>query len=262
MIPHALPRSVLIIEDASTTSDLIAERLQQQMFSVAVVRDVEAAKLAVAVSKPSLLVMDCMAPVSEGIPFLQAFRADPETAQVPVIMLAAHTGEEVATAALEAGADDYVAKPFSPGELVARVKAVLRRRAPELTDDTIRLRPLTLSPTRFEVKVIVGGRETRIQMGPTEFRLLHFFMTHPEQVHSRAQIRRKLWSDHSAIDERTIDAHIKRLRACLASVGLQTMVQTIRYVGYRLSNKAAALGEPEVNVKPSRQSSQAAAPLH
>jgi two-component system phosphate regulon response regulator PhoB len=145
-------------------------------------------------------------------------------------MLTARTEERDKLEGLEGGADDYLTKPFSPKELLARIKAVLRRRAPERTDDAVEISGLRLDPaTRL---VVGGGRE--IALGPTEFRLLHFFMTHPERVHSRAQLLDRVWGDHVFVEERTVDVHIRRLRQALEASGHDRLIETVRSSGYRM----------------------------
>jgi two-component system phosphate regulon response regulator PhoB len=138
-------------------------------------------------------------------------------------------------AGLEAGADDYVTKPFSPKELVARVRAVLRRRSPQLADDLVQINQLKLDPSSRRVMATQGGDEVTIDLGPTEFKLLHFLMTHPERVHSRGQLLDKVWGDHVFVEERTVDVHIKRLRAALAPANCQSFIETVRGSGYRLT---------------------------
>jgi two-component system phosphate regulon response regulator PhoB len=139
---------------------------------------------------------------------------------------------------LEIGADDYVTKPFSPKELMARIKAVLRRRAPQLTEDVVAINGLRLDPATHRVAASHSGNDIKLDLGPTEFRLLHFFMTHPERVHSRTQLLDQVWGDHVFVEERTVDVHIKRLRAALKPAGCDAMIETVRGSGYRLAKSA------------------------
>jgi two-component system phosphate regulon response regulator PhoB len=143
-------------------------------------------------------------------------------------------------AGLEAGADDYLTKPFSPKELVARIRAVLRRRSPQLADEVVQINNLRLDPVSHRVLATNGVDEVSLDLGPTEFRLLHFFMTHPERVHSRGQLLDKVWGDHVFVEERTVDVHIKRLRAALAPSNCQNLIETVRGSGYRLTKNPVA----------------------
>ena len=161
-------------------------------------------------------------------------RSDRRTQDVPVIMLTARAEEGDKLAGLESGADDYLTKPFSPRELNARVKAVLRRRAPQATDDLVESAGLRLDPASHRV----SGSERSLALGPTEFRLLHFFMTHPERVYSRTQLLDHVWGDHVFVEERTVDVHIRRLRKALEATGHDRLIQTVRSAGYRFSADA------------------------
>jgi two-component system phosphate regulon response regulator PhoB len=172
-----------------------------------------------------------MLPGLSGIELARRLRSDARTRTLPIIMLTARGEEEDKLRGLETGADDYITKPFSVKELQARIKAVLRRRAPEITDDAIDYDGLRLDPAAH----VVTGKGRSLAMGPTEFRLLHFLMTHPERVYSRTQILDQVWGDHVFIEERTVDVHIRRLRAALAASGHDTLIRTIRGSGYRFS---------------------------
>ena len=186
---------------------------------------------------PDLVVLDWMLPGMSGVDFARRLRADKRTHEVPVIMLTARAEERDKLAGLETGADDYVTKPFSPRELNARVKAVLRRRAPQATDDVIEISGLTLDPTSHRVL----GNGAPLTLGPTEFRLLHFLMTHPERVYSRAQLLDNVWGDHVFVEERTVDVHIRRLRQALSPTGHDALVETVRGSGYALRADAPAV---------------------
>jgi two-component system phosphate regulon response regulator PhoB len=179
-----------------------------------------------------------MLPGLSGLQLAQRWRADARTKALPIIMLTARAAEDDRVAGLDTGADDYLSKPFSPKELLARIRAVLRRRAPEALDAVVEVHGLRLDPsTRRVTRRIEGeGSEAReAKMGPTEFRLLHFFMSHPERVHSRAQLLDRVWGDHVFIEERTVDVHVKRLREALAPVHSAGLIETVRGAGYRLS---------------------------
>jgi len=180
---------------------------------------------------PDLVLLDWMLPGMSGIEFARRLRADEGTRAIPIIMLTARGEEEDAVAGLETGADDYITKPFSPRELVARIKAVLRRRSPQATEDVVAIGALRLDPATHRVT----ADEAQVSLGPTEFRLLHFLMTHPERVHSRAQLLDQVWGDHVFVEERTVDVHVRRLRAALEPTGLDQLIQTVRGSGYRLS---------------------------
>ena len=171
-----------------------------------------------------------------GVDFARRLRADKRTRDIPVIFLTARSEERDKLAGLELGADDYVTKPFSPRELLARIKAVLRRRAPQSTDDAVEVGGLVLDPGSHRV----SGNGVELDLGPTEFRLLHFLMTHAERVHSRAQLLDRVWGDHVFVEERTVDVHIRRLRQALSPSGHDRLVETVRGAGYRLTARPPA----------------------
>jgi two-component system phosphate regulon response regulator PhoB len=175
-----------------------------------------------------------MLPGMSGVDFARWLRADKRTVSVPIIMLTVRSDEEHKLTGLDAGADDYITKPFSTRELIARVKAVLRRRAPQATDDAVEIEGLRLEPATHRV----SANDAPVVLGPTEFRLLHFFMTHPDRVYSRAQLLDRVWGDHAFLEERTIDVHIQRLRKALSPSGHERLVQTVRSTGYRFSTIA------------------------
>jgi len=178
---------------------------------------------------PDLVLLDWMLPGPPGLSFARRLRTDQRTKDIPIIMLTARAQEQDTIAGLEGGADDYVTKPFSPKELLARIKAVMRRRAPQLTDDVVEIAGLRLDPATHRV----SAAGTSIEVGPTEFRMLHFFMTHTERVYSRAQLLDEVWGDHVFVEERTVDVHIRRLRQALESSGHDALVETVRGTGYR-----------------------------
>ncbi|RPI48401.1 MAG: response regulator, partial [Betaproteobacteria bacterium] len=178
-----------------------------------------------------LVLVDWMLPGASGIELARRLRADRRTHAIPIILLTARSEERDKLTGLEIGADDYVTKPFSPRELNARIKAVLRRRLPQSTDDTVEIDGLTLDPASHRVT----GNGMVLDLGPTEFRLLHFLMTHTERVHSRAQLLDQVWGDHVFVEERTVDVHIRRLRQALSPSGHDGLVETVRGAGYRMS---------------------------
>jgi two-component system phosphate regulon response regulator PhoB len=181
-----------------------------------------------------------MLPGQSGLALAKGWRADPRTKALPIIMLTARADENDKLAGLDGGADDYVTKPFSPKELLARVRAVLRRKAPQALDEAVDVAGLVLDPATRRVTRKVDGVSLEAKVGPTEFRLLHFLMTHPERVHSRAQLLDRVWGDHVFIEERTVDVHIKRLREALTPLNCAHLVETVRGAGYRLAPRALA----------------------
>lgn len=226
-----MPASILVVEDEPAIQELIAANLQMAGHRVLRADDGEQALLQVRDQVPDVILLDWMLPGVSGIQLARRFRTDERTREVPIIMLTARSEEVDKVAGLEAGADDYVTKPFSPKELMARIKAVLRRRAPQMTEDKVEVAGLVLDPLTHRV----SGNGQSIVLGPTEFRLLHFFMTHPERVHSRTQLLDQVWGDHVFVEERTVDVHIRRLRGALEASGHDRLVQTVRGSGYRFS---------------------------
>ena len=229
-----MPANILLVEDEPAIQELIAFNLNQSGHHVLRAASAEAAMTLVKNALPDLVLLDWMLPGQSGIEFAKKLRADERTRAVPIIMLTARSDEQDKITGLETGADDYITKPFSPRELQARIKAVLRRRAPQMTDDAVEVRGLKLDPGTH--RVYAG--EQPLDLGPTEFRLLHFFMTHPERVHSRAQLLDQVWGDHVFVEERTVDVHIRRLRSALEGSGHDSLVQTVRGTGYRFSAQA------------------------
>jgi len=231
--------SVLVVEDESAIAELIAINLRHAGFEVALAADAERAQAAVDRVLPDLVLLDWMLPGQSGVQLAKRWRADARTREMPVIMLTARAEEADKITGLDAGADDYLTKPFSPKELMARIRAVLRRKAPEALDNAVELSGLRLDPATRRVTRSIDGVPREVRLGPTEFRLLHFLMTHPERVHSRGQLLDRVWGDHVFIEERTVDVHIKRLREALTPVQCAGLIETVRGAGYRLS---ASLG--------------------
>ncbi len=231
-----MPSTILVVEDEPAIQELIAVNLTFAGHKVLRADDAEQAATLVRAELPDLVLLDWMLPGASGVQFAKRLRGDERTRDVPIIMLTARSNEADKVDGLEAGADDYVTKPFSPKELMARIKAVLRRRAPQLTDDVVEIGGLALDPGthRLSGTTVDGARRT-LEIGPTEFRLLHFFMTHPERVYSRAQLLDQVWGDHVFLEERTVDVHIRRLRHALSPTGHEHLVETVRGSGYRFS---------------------------
>lgn len=225
------PVNILVVEDEPAIVRLIEFTLEQAGFQVQSADSVEAAKPLLANELPDLLLLDWMLPGVSGIQFAKQLRSDERTRELPIILLTARSEETDKEQGLNLGADDYVTKPFSPRELIARINALLRRRAPQKTAKPIRIQNLILDPAQQSV----SGNGQTIPFGPTEFKLLHFFMTQPDRLYSRRQLLDLVWGDHIFIEERTVDVHIRRLRKELATVGLEEMVQTVRGGGYRFS---------------------------
>ena len=223
--------TILVVEDEPAIQELIACNLELAGHQALRAETAEQALEMVRTALPDLVVLDWMLPGMSGIELARRLRADRRTHGVPVIMLTARADEADKLVGLESGADDYLVKPFSPRELNARVKAVLRRRAPQATDDLVETGGLALDPASHRV---TGDRQA-LSLGPTEFRLLHFFMTHPERVYSRAQLLDQVWGDHVFVEERTVDVHIRRLRKALEPTGHDRLIQTVRSAGYRFS---------------------------
>lgn len=226
-----MPATILLVEDEPAIQELIAFNLAQSGHQVLRAASAEAAQTLVKNALPDLVLLDWMLPGQSGIEFARRLRSDERTREVPIIMLTARSDEQDKIAGLETGADDYITKPFSPRELQARIKAVLRRRAPQMTDDAVEVQGLRLDPATH--RVAAGGQP--LDLGPTEFRLLHFFMTHPERVYTRTQLLDHVWGGSVYVEERTVDVHIRRLRKTLEPHGLENMVQTVRGSGYRFS---------------------------
>jgi two-component system phosphate regulon response regulator PhoB len=223
--------SILVIEDEPAIQELVAYTCTAQGYEVRRAESVSAARSAIDRELPDLVLLDWMLPDRSGIELLRDLRAQDRTRVVPVIMLTARGAEADRVVGLDTGADDYVVKPFSPRELISRIRAVFRRRAPEHSGETLSYGPLNVDPARHEIQV--DGRS--IKMGLAEFKLLRFLMGHPERVFSRTQLLDSVWGDHVFIEERTVDVHVLRLRKALALGGAQRLIQTVRGLGYRLS---------------------------
>ena len=232
---------IVVVEDESAIAELIAINLRHAGHEVTVAPTAEAARHEIDAMLPDLVVLDWMLPGQSGLALARQWRSTARTRELPIILLTARSEESDKVAGLDAGADDYLTKPFSTNELMARIRAVLRRKAPEALEDVVDVAGLRIDPSTRRINRQVGGQEVDLKMGPTEFRLLHFFMTHPERVHSRAQLLDKVWGDHVFIEERTVDVHVKRLREALAPAQAAGMIETVRGAGYRLTQHASVL---------------------
>ena len=226
-----MPANILVIEDEPAIQELLALNITQAGHNALRALSVEHAQELLRETMPDLILLDWMLPGMSGIEYARRLKSDNLTKSIPIIMLTARGDEYDKVRGLEVGADDYVTKPFSPRELNARIKAVLRRRAPQMTDDPIEVNGLRLDPTTHRVT----GNQKTIDLGPTEFRLLHFFMTNAERVHTRSQLLDKVWGDRVFVEDRTVDVHIRRLRNALSVSGHEDLIQTVRGTGYRLS---------------------------
>ena len=232
--------SILVVEDESAIAELISINLRHAGYEVKVAATADQAQSLVDRVLPDLVLLDWMLPGQSGLQLAKRWRSDARTRELPVIMLTARNEEADKISGLDAGADDYLTKPFSTKELLARMRAVLRRKAPEALDSAVEVSGLKLDPATRRVTRRLGDEMREVKVGPTEFRLLHFFMSHPERVHSRAQLLDRVWGDHVFIEERTVDVHVKRLRETLAPARCAHMIETVRGAGYRLTQQAHA----------------------
>lgn len=231
-LPHAMGSlRILVVEDEEAIRTLVRHHLEKEGFRVDTADTAETAEERMAEERPHLLVLDWMLPGMSGLDLCHWLRREPGFAHLPVIMLTAKGDEEYRIRGLEGGADDYVPKPFSPRELVARVQNLLRRSYPEFQTDVLAAGELRLYPGQH--RVVHGERE--VHLGPTEFRLLQFLMSHPNQVFPRAQLLDRLWGPYAEVEERTVDVHIRRLRRALEPVVASELIQTVRGAGYRLA---------------------------
>ncbi|MCL2830856.1 MAG: phosphate regulon transcriptional regulator PhoB [Betaproteobacteria bacterium] len=223
---------VLVVEDQQDIVELILVHLRHEGFEAIAAENGVAAQQELSAVLPDLVLLDWMLPGGQsGLDLARKWRAAPRTKNIPIIFLTARSEEIDKIAGLNSGGDDYITKPFSPAELMARIRALLRRRAPEQLTDPVRVGELSLDAS--SLRVCHRGQE--LTLGPTEFRLLHYLLKHPDRIHSRANLLDKVWGDHVFIEERTVDVHIKRLRASLREAG--AMIETVRGAGYRLSSK-------------------------
>ena len=232
-----VPR-VLVVEDEPSIAELVAVNLRHNGFQPIWAEDGDAAQRELDAVLPDVILLDWMLPGQSGLALARKWRASPRTRAVPILMLTARGDEPDKVAGLDAGADDYITKPFSTQELLARIRAVLRRRAPEQDLEAVTIGELALDGATHRVT----WRGQPLKLGPTEFKLLNYLMKHPERVHSRSQLLDKVWGDHVFIEERTVDVHVKRLREALGGGG--QMVETVRGAGYRLTAQPQPVARP------------------
>lgn len=232
--------TILTVEDEPVLREMISLNLKRAGLIVLCANNAEQAKRIIINVLPDLVIIGGMLPNIEGIEFARRLKSEERTKFIPIIILTARDQESEIIADLGVEVEDYITKPFSPHELIARIKAVLRRRLPEIADEIIQLGGLKLDPTTHRVHACNKNEQlelAEITLGPTEFRLLHFLMANKERVHTRAQLQDRLWGDHVFIEERTIDVYIRRLRTNLKAIGKENLVQTVRGIGYRFSIK-------------------------
>lgn len=225
---RSLPR-ILIVEDEASIAELISVNLRHNGFQPVWAMDAESAQRELDEILPDVILLDWMLPGESGLTLARRWRASARTKTVPILMLTARGDEADRVAGLDAGADDYIVKPFSPRELLARIRAVLRRRVPESAGGAVKIGDLQLDADTYRV----SWQEKPLKVGPTEFKLLQYLMRHPERVHTRGMLLDKVWGDHVYIEERTVDVHVKRLRESLGDAG--AMIETVRGAGYRLT---------------------------
>ncbi|CZF85380.1 transcriptional regulator PhoB [Grimontia sp. AD028] len=226
-------RRILVVEDEAPIREMLCFVLEQKGYQAVEAEDYDSALEKICEPYPELILMDWMLPGGSGINLIKHLKRDELTRQIPVVMLTARGEEEDKVRGLEVGADDYITKPFSPKELMARLKAVMRRVSPTSLDDVIDVHGLKLDPVSHRVT----SNEKPLEMGPTEFKMLHFFMTHQERVYSREQLLNNVWGTNVYVEDRTVDVHIRRLRKALEEDGHDKLVQTVRGAGYRFSTR-------------------------
>jgi two-component system phosphate regulon response regulator PhoB len=226
-------KQILVVEDERPIREMIAFGLRRAGFEVREAADARSGRAEVANQRPDLLLVDWMLPDTSGLEFTRGLKRDRETRELPVIMLTARAEEGDKIAGLEGGADDYITKPFSPRELLARINAVLRRAMPTEGSERVEIEGLVLDQSSQRV----SAGERTVALGPTEYRMLAFFMTHPERVYTREQLLDRVWGGNVYVEERTIDVHIRRLRKALEEFGYDRLIQTVRGSGYRFSSR-------------------------
>ncbi|MGY3943259.1 phosphate regulon transcriptional regulator PhoB [Aeromonas tecta] len=228
-----MAKRILVVEDEAPIREMLCFVLEQKGYETVEAEDYADGLAKVREPYPELIVLDWMMPGGSGIQFIKQLKQDEVTRQIPVVMLTARGEEEDKVRGLEAGADDYITKPFSPKELTARLHAVMRRVSPTSVDEVIEVQGLKLDPVSHRV----SAEDKALEMGPTEFKLLHFFMTHPERVYSREQLLNNVWGTNVYVEDRTVDVHIRRLRKAIEETGHDRLIQTVRGAGYRFSTR-------------------------
>lgn len=226
-------KKILVVEDEASIRDMLRFALERADFQVSVAGDAPSARLRIAEARPDLILLDWMMPGVSGVDYARELKAAPQTRDVPIIMVTARAEEEDKIRGLNIGCDDYVSKPFSFPELIARIQAVLRRSMPGGEEE--RLAVAGLQVDAASQRVTAKGEPVRL--GPTEYRLLHFFISHPERVYTREQVLDRVWGQNVYVEERTVDVHIRRLRKALEPFGYDGMIQTVRGTGYRFSEQ-------------------------
>ncbi|MBD1576703.1 MULTISPECIES: phosphate regulon transcriptional regulator PhoB [Vibrio] len=229
-----MSRRILVVEDEAAIREMICFVLEQKGYQTIEAEDYDSAINKLCEPYPDLILLDWMLPGGSGINYIKHLKREELTRHIPVVMLTARGEEEDKVRGLEVGADDYITKPFSPKELVARLKAVIRRVTPTALEEVIDVQGLQLDPVSHRVM----ANNEALDMGPTEFKMLHFFMTHQERVYSREQLLNNVWGTNVYVEDRTVDVHIRRLRKALESAGHDKLVQTVRGAGYRFSTRA------------------------
>lgn len=226
-------KRILVVEDEAPIREMISLVLEQNGFDVIEVADISSAEALLVEPFPDLILLDWMLPGGSGIQLIKSIKRETLTRDIPIVMLTARSEEDDRVNGLESGADDYVTKPFSPKELIARIKAVMRRSSPVTEHESLSFNGLVLDPSSHRVMV----NDRPLDMGPTEYKLLHFFMSHPERVYSREQLLNQVWGTNVYVEDRTVDVFIRRLRKTLEDSGFDKMLQTVRGAGYRFSTR-------------------------
>ena len=228
-----MSRKILVVEDETPIREMISFVLDQNGFNAIEACDIEQALAKIHEPYPDLILLDWMLPGGTGVALAKKLKQNEYTRNIPIIMLTARSDEDDKVKGFEAGVDDYVTKPFSPKELIARIKAVIRRVSPTSLEEEVDFHGLKLDPVAHRVAI----NDNSLDLGPTEFRLLHFFMTHTERVYSREQLLDNVWGTNIYVEDRTVDVHIRRLRKAISGEGHEDFIQTVRGAGYRFSSK-------------------------
>jgi len=232
-----MSRQILVVEDETPIREMITFVLEQNGFNAIEACDIEQALTKIHEPYPDLILLDWMLPGGTGVKLAKKLKQNEYTRNIPIIMLTARSDEDDKVAGFEAGIDDYITKPFSPKELIARIKAVIRRVSPTSLEEEVEFHGLKLDPVAHRVTI----NDDNLDLGPTEFRLLHFFMTHTERVYSREQLLDNVWGTNVYVEDRTVDVHIRRLRKAISGSGHEDFIQTVRGAGYRFSGKLKKL---------------------